>query len=37
MLCWVDDDEDHDMRDRVRNLRVLSLQTLLREGRKIEW
>jgi len=36
VLCWVDGDEDQDMRDRVRNLHVFSIQSLLREGRKIE-
>ena len=37
VLCWVDGDKLRQLRKEVRHLRVFELQTLLREGKKIEW
>ena len=37
VLCWVDNDKDHDLKKSVRGLQVFELQSLLREGKKIEW
>ncbi|HTZ20122.1 MAG TPA: hypothetical protein VMC06_04500 [Opitutaceae bacterium] len=35
VLCWIDGDKGHTLRDQVRNLRIFELQTLLREKEKI--
>lgn len=35
VLCWVDNDKDHELRNRVRGLRVFELQSLLRTGTTI--
>lgn len=35
VLCWVDGDKKHELEERVRNLRIFELQTLLRERRVI--
>jgi gamma-glutamylcyclotransferase (GGCT)/AIG2-like uncharacterized protein YtfP len=37
LLCWVDNDKNHELTKRVRGLRVFELQSLLRLGKKIRF
>ena len=37
VLCWVDGDREHTLKERVPDLQIFELQSLLRDERKLTW